>query len=67
MEDVRTYFATPGRVIRDPRTKARVPHEGEPIRVVFSSYWARRETDGDVIRVNAEPAAQASKRAAKEG
>jgi hypothetical protein len=63
MEDVRTYLAAPGFVIRDPRTKQRVPHDGEGIRVEFSPFWLRREADGSVLRLDNK----APKRAAKEG
>ncbi len=63
--DVRSYLATPGFVIRDPRTKARVPCEGEPIRVEFSNYWARREADGSVFTPVTITESAPSKRVAK--
>jgi hypothetical protein len=66
--DIRTYFASPGFVIRDPRSKQRVPHEGEgnPIRVHFSSFWARREADGSVCSPTVtEPAPATAKRSTK--
>jgi Protein of unknown function (DUF2635) len=42
----------PGRLVRDPYTRAEVPPEGR--NVSETSYWLRRVRDGDVIRMDGE-------------
>lgn len=54
MIEHRHYIAKPGVVIRDPRSKARVPHAAPGIYVERSSFWVRRENDGDVIDITAQ-------------
>ncbi len=61
--DIRSYLASPGFEIRDPRTKARVPHEGDPMRVEFSPFWSRRESDGSVFTPAPTTESAPSKRA----
>lgn len=41
--------AQPGAIVRDPKTKIRLPPEGR--RVPDSSFWRRRLLDGDVVLV----------------
>lgn len=52
--------ATPGTVIRDPRTKRRLPDEGA--RVPRSSFWLRRLAQKDVVLVPEPVAAPAKAR-----
>lgn len=69
-DDIREYLCSPGFVIRDPRTKARVPHVAPAIRVHFSSFWARRELDGSVFtpkQVTDSAPAKRSTKATTEG
>lgn len=51
MIEHRHYVAAPGLVIRDPRSKARIPHEEPGIYVERTSFWIRRELAGDVINI----------------
>lgn len=44
-----------GLLVRDPDTKHPLPPEGAE--VPDTSHWRRRLADGDVVRVEAEPAA----------
>ncbi len=43
-------------VVRDPRSRAKLPHEGA--KVPDSSYWLRRLKCGDVVKTTAEAIAK---------
>jgi hypothetical protein len=45
----------PGTKVRDPISRLHIPESG--VEVPESSYWIRRVQSGDVVRVDAQPAA----------
>lgn len=55
--------ARPGLIIRDPETGRPIPDEGKTVK--WSSFWARRKLDGDIVLVSDEPLKNTSKKKEK--
>lgn len=54
----RQFIAAPGVIIRDPRSKTRVPHVAPGAFVEVGdhvSFWARRVAEGSVTEVTSTP------------
>jgi hypothetical protein len=56
----------PGRLVRDPRSKQRVPETGIEV-ADTDTFWARRLADGDVVEVKSSAAPAAPKSAPAKG